>query len=423
MPPKYKDFETLLYSAGRYLADKLFYTEKTIYNYYRMWRQIETYMNSKSISAYDEKVGIGFIKERFRNYKIGELTRKEKELYNAIKILTEFYLIDKITLPSPPKKQPLVFEGAIGGTIKDFLFYKKNIERLSKTRLNCYKRALFLFLKYCNKANADSINAVDLPLILEYIKSQDAKSTSTVMVTLSTLRGFLSYAFDQELIAVDLAKKIPKHKVITQPKLPSTYSQEEINKLIQSVDRTSAVGKRNYAIIILASKLGLRASDISKLRFDNINWNESTIHLTQVKTGKDIILPLLADVGNAIIDYLKFGRPKSEEPYIFLTERPPRGPFSSSNVVTHVVQRAFLKAGISIKSKRFGPHALRHSLGSQLLKINTSLPVITEVLGHQSTESTRFYLRIDLNSMKHCMLNVPIVPIDFYQQKNEAFYE
>jgi integrase len=128
-------------------------------------------------------------------------------------------------------------------------------------------------------------------------------------------------------------------------------------------------------------------------------------------------------VGNAIIDYLKYARPQSGEPYVFLTQRPPFGPLLSSNVVTHVVQRAFTKAGLRTAERRFGPHALRHSLSKRMLETRTVLPVIAQVLGHQSSESTRYYLRIDLESFKQCMLEVPQVNTPFYEQQGGAFYE
>jgi len=140
------------------------------------------------------------------------------------------------------------------------------------------------------------------------------------------------------------------------------------------------------------------------------------------KTGKELVLPLLPDEGNAVIDYLRYARPESNEPYVFLTERPPYCPFPTSNVVTHVVQRAFRKAGVDTSGRKFGPHSLRHSLGFRMLEQNTVLPVISEVFGHQSTESTRYYLRIDLESMKQCMLEVPLVATSFYHQKGGMFY-
>ena len=108
---------------------------------------------------------------------------------------------------------------------------------------------------------------------------------------------------------------------------------------------------------------------------------------------------------------------------MFLSARPPYGPFRSTNVVTHVVQRAYRRAGIAIEGKRFGPRSLRHTLASRMLEQHTILPVISEVLGHESSESTRYYLRIDLASLRQCMLDVPPVGASFYEQKGGAFYE
>jgi integrase len=239
---------------------------------------------------------------------------------------------------------------------------------------------------------------------------------------LSVIRNFVKYLVEQAIIQEDYLDRIPRYKQVNQAKLPSIYSNKEIDKLLKSIQRFNAIGKRDYAVILLAARLGLRASDIAFMKFDNILWETSTIKLNQIKTGRELILPLLPDVGNAIIDYLKYGRPVSEEPYIFLTLRPPYGHFESSNVVTHIVQRAFLNAGLVTKERRFGAHALRHTLGFRLLEESTVLPVISEVLGHKNTKSTRYYLRIDLQSMKQCMLDVLPVSTEFYTQKGGAFY-
>src|SRR5690606_16535955 len=145
---------------------------------------------------------------------------------------------------------------------------------------------------------------------------------------------FMRYLFKQNLTVIDYSTKIPRYKTVAQPKIPSLYSKEEVERLLASVDRSSPIGKRNFAIILFAARLGLRASDISRLKFENINWDTNTIAINQVKTGKQLQLPLLPDIGNAVIDYLQYGRPDSEEPYVFLTGRPPYGCFTTSNVVT-----------------------------------------------------------------------------------------
>jgi integrase len=224
------------------------------------------------------------------------------------------------------------------------------------------------------------------------------------------------------MLDTDFSTMMPKDNYKAQAKMPSVFTGEEIEKLIASVDRNHAVGKRDYTIILLAARLGLRASDIANLKFENILWEQSSIHLKQFKTGNEIRLPLLSEVGNAIIDYLKYGRPRSSENFVFLCARSPFNPIDTS-VITRIVQNSFAKTGISTKYRRHGPHALRHSLAGRLLEKQTTLPVITEVLGHENTESTKFYLRIDLTSLRQCVLEVPAVSTCFYGQKGGFFYE
>lgn len=191
--------------------------------------------------------------------------------------------------------------------------------------------------------------------------------------------------------------------------------------MIDSIDRSRPCGKRNYAIVLLAARLGLRASDIVGLKFENLFWEQSTISLCQYKTGRQLQLPLLGEVGEAIIDYLKYGRPLSNDPYVFLTGVSPFGRMHSSGV-TNAVNHAFIASGVNIGHRHHGSHALRHTLASLLLEQSTAMPVITEVLGHENSASTKYYLRIDLTSMKQCMLDTPPVSDDFYNQKGGYFY-
>lgn len=420
------DFNELISNTADYLEDQLFYASSTVDNYRRLWKRLRNFMGLNGIHVYNQDVGKQFLLYELKYLSISELSANGRLLHRSIKMLTEFQEIGQIKIPPLPHKDPIVFSGPIGDIITGFIDYKRTEERLSIKSIHCYQRNLSLFLNYCTGKLIFSIRDINLAVILHFIGelacNKENCGTLTVAVT-STLRTFMKYVFEQKFLDLDYSNKIPKYKSVIQPKLPSTYSKEEIEKLICSVERSSPIGKRNYAIILIAARLGLRASDISRLKFENLNWNTSTIELKQFKTGKNLVLPLLPDVGNAIIDYLKYGRPKSEEPYVLLTERPPRGCFTTSNVVTHVVQRAFKNAEINIKDRRFGPHSLRHSLGFRMLEQSTVLPVISEVLGHKSTESTRYYLRIDLKSMMQCMLDVPPVPTDFYEQKGGAFYE
>lgn len=418
-----KDFDQLIANATNYLKTKLHYTSGTIAKHNTTWRWIKKFMESKRITHYNKDVERQVLYGRFGRRNMTQLTHYEKAVHCGIRILTEFTLTGGIKVIPKIDRRTFNFDSPIGALILQFLEYKKEEERLSVTRMLCYNRYLHRFHEYCRKKKVQSIKKLDLPFILHFIGDLDCTKGTPVNTIISSVRNFVKYLYQQNHLQVDYARKIPHARIIDQPKLPSTYTKREIEKLIKSIERSSSTGKRNYAIVLIAARLGLRASDIARLKFDSIRWETNTIEITMVKTGKELVLPLLPDVGNAIIDYLKYGRLQSEEPFVFLTQRPPHCPFPSSNVVTHIVQRAFRKAGIDITNRKFGPHSLRHSLGFRMLEQNTVLPIMSDVFGHQSTESTRYYLRIDLESMKQCMLDVPSVTDNFYNQKGGLFYE
>jgi integrase len=421
MTKKITDFDQLILDGKNYLIKNLHYRAKTTYNYQRNWRRIARDMRERNISVYSINVEREILFDRFQNRPLSSLSHYEKSFYNSAKMFTEFVLTGDITNSPRMVRNIYIFKGAIGKVISEYILYKKEL-RTSPHTLRSYNRYLFQFNNYCIEKNLRNINQVDLNLIVSYIRDISRRKGYPVGMVLSVIRTFIKHLGDQKIISDNFHDKIPKYKRVDQPKLPSTYTKKEINKLLKSVERFSAIGKRDYAIILLAARLGLRASDIACLKFENLLWDTSTIKLNQVKTGKELILPLLPDVGNALIDYIKYGRPESEEPYIFLTQRPPYSHFESSNVVTHIVQRAFLKAGLATRERRFGAHALRHTLGFRMLEESIVLPVISEVLGHQNTESARYYLRIDIQSMKQCMLDVSPVPKEFYTQKGGIFY-
>jgi site-specific recombinase XerD len=233
---------------------------------------------------------------------------------------------------------------------------------------------------------------------------------------LGILKGYLKHLFDQSLIKSDYSLIVPKVNYNRQPKLPSVFTKEEVTTLLSSVDRSSPVGKRDYAILLLATRLGLRTSDIVSLKFENIIWEKNIIEFNQVKTNKHITLPLLPEVGNALIDYMKYGRPLSEDSHCFLQLLPPHEKINSSTV-GGLVRLNLKRAGINVTNRKHGPHALRHSFAEKLLSNRATLPVISEALGHSSSESTMYYVRIDINTLRQCALEVDLIPSSFYQQK------
>lgn len=172
------------------------------------------------------------------------------------------------------------------------------------------------------------------------------------------------------------------------------------------------MGKRDYAIILLACRLGLRCNDIKNLKIENFNWPDKELIFVQSKTRTTLALPLTQDVGWAIIDYLKYGRPKVDMPYVFIRHVAPFLPFSQDDHLNQIISKYMEMAHIPKTKKKVGMHSHRHTLASVLLENDTSLPIISDILGHIDTESTAVYLKVDIKKLKEC-------PLDF----EESIYE
>jgi integrase len=217
-------------------------------------------------------------------------------------------------------------------------------------------------------------------------------------------KRFLKYLFESKVTDTDLSDCIPKigH---SQP-MPSVYSGEEVSRLLSSIDRSTSIGKRDYAIILLAAKLGLRSSDIVSLKLSDVDHDRKTIDIIQAKTGKPLTLVLNADVEEALDEYVRYGRPQSESGHVFLGTQ---APYSSLCAGTGyaITQRRFERAGIPAAGRRRGTHALRMSYATSLVAKGVPYAIVTEALGHDDPESAKYYVRVDVRRLRLCALDVP----------------
>ena len=153
--------------------------------------------------------------------------------------------------------------------------------------------------------------------------------------------------------------------------------------------------------------MGLRAGDIRTLKLENLHWAESTIEITQAKTGTPLTLSLTSEVGEALIDYLKSGRPQTTHREVFLRVTPPFDPFRDNDSLHHIIKYWRQLAGITFRSpQKQGLHSLRHTIATRLLEKGTALPTIAEILGHTSLESTRIYAKADVEALRGVALDL-----------------
>lgn len=192
--------------------------------------------------------------------------------------------------------------------------------------------------------------------------------------------------------------------------------------MIKAINRSSAKGKRDYLVMLLAAEYGWRASDITSFRLDQIDWEKNRISMVQYKTAMPVEFPLLASVGNAIIDYIKHGRPAGGDDVIIVNhENTHKGQKLKSPTIHSIVSKAMSTANIANwKDKKHGPHSLRHSLATNMLKQNVAIPIISTILGHQNTETTKTYIKVDIPKLRQCSLPVPELKSIYFQIIKEA---
>ncbi len=203
-----------------------------------------------------------------------------------------------------------------------------------------------------------------------------------------------------------MSLKVPKQAKYYYPPVPSVWKKEDVVRMLESIDRSSPVGKRDYAILLLAARLGIRVGDIKSLKLTDLNWATKTIEIRQDKTKNIATYPILGDIGWALIDYLKNGRHSSSSPYVFLRTYAPYEAFGKDANLHYIIVKYTRLSGIKVpRGKRYGMHSLRHSLASSLLESGTPLPVISEILGHLSSKSTGIYLHTGIKKLKMCAIN------------------
>lgn len=220
------------------------------------------------------------------------------------------------------------------------------------------------------------------------------------------LREFFNYMKEESFSQFGGYELYPIIITNKRDSILSYYSEEQIRKMIDSIDTSFKCGIRDKCMITIAACTGLRASDIVFLTFSEIKWDKNIISKIQRKTGVLIEIPITDQIKFLLIDYLKNHRPNINSEYIFINSVN-NLPFKDATILTSIIKKAFLKANIDISRKKAGAHSLRHSLATNMLKNNTPLPIIKEVLGHTNINTTERYISVDIEGLRRMSLEVP----------------
>lgn len=284
--------------------------------------------------------------------------------------------------------------------------YKEDISEYNSIRTITEKIKLTKeIMAFFESKNIYDYNNLDLTIIKSFISEYHNYSYSSKKKYNWALKMFLKFLYENQYIKSDYSILIDKLKYHAPLKMLTVWSNEEIQKIVNSLSNDNPIEKRNKAIVLLAIRLGIRFIDIKNLEFSNIDWKNNTITFVQHKTKVEIQLPLFEDVGNAIIDYIENGRPKTSLKYIFVTHDEKVDKLNDNTNINSYLIKTYQKANINYLSKTIkGIHTFRHTLASSMLKANIPIEIISSVLGHVNNESTKHYIKIDTDSLKTCYL-------------------
>jgi site-specific recombinase XerD len=309
------------------------------------------------------------------------------------KLLAVLRQVDAIAPQGPVELSPRerIFE--------DFAGYLARERGLARGTIVGHLPAVRLFLQEMGIERTGDLARLDQAAVIGLIERHALDhSPATAKKTCCALRAFLRYLRWQGWTSVDLAGSVPTVRRWRHATLPTCMSSGQVQQVLDGCDRRTATGRRDFAILMLLARLGLRANEVVTLTLDAIDWRSGQV-LVNGKGRQRTWMPLPPDVGAAIASYLRDGRPRSDSRRVFLREAAPHAGFASSASIYVVANTALRRAGIQ-GFAHMGAHLFRHSLATELLRSGASLSEIGQVLRHRDQDTTRLYAKVDVDSLR-----------------------
>jgi integrase len=388
--------------------ERLGYSRRSLRRYRSIWQHLISSQSAPDV-RYSDDLGTHFVEtHRIHDGEpVAPQDRWRRHVVFAVKVLGTLARdgriersrtdVQKIGIP-PAMKKPL----------RDFEHYCSDRLFLRPSTLNLRIKELAIFLAFLRTRDIQSLDQLQPAELTAFVAFRPRLKPKTLSRIVSDVRSFLRFLTLRGILHRDLTHVLPTIRVPRDAAIPAVWDPELVVRLLEVVDRSSPRGKRDYAILLLACRLGLRAGDIRALTLDAFNWEADLIEFTQSKTGTPLQLPLTEEVGEALIDY-----PQTNYREVFLTLNPPFAPFAEYNNLYHIVTYWRQLAGIQFRSAQHGGlHSLRHTLATQLLRAETPFHVISEILGHATTASTLIYAKADVEALRGAALDTEEVGDD-----------
>jgi site-specific recombinase XerD len=279
-----------------------------------------------------------------------------------------------------------------------FVAHLRDERGLRPGTIRVYRHCLRYLEIYLKEIKAGSLCDLSPTVLSAFVTAQsDGRSKSMVGGLCGVLRVFLRYAHREKLIAKDLSQSIDAPRKYRLSNIPRSISWAEVERMLATVDRRDAVGKRDYAVLLLLVTYGLRSREVAALTLDDIDWERERLLVPERKAGHSTAYPLSPVVGEAIVDYLKNGRPEKADRHVFYRAMAPWDPMTGGAISTRA-SHYLHKAGIAVP--RSGSHTLRHTCVQRLIDAHFPLKTIGDYVGHASPESTAIYSKVSVENLR-----------------------
>ncbi len=290
------------------------YSEKSMRNYKSVWNQLFLYAEEKSITHFSMDLGARFLEDHY-GYIIGVKPRKKCHMRadRSIQMLSAYQLHGMVF---KCENKPFSWVEGFEEIFEKYLAWIK-MQGLATSTIGTYKCVLKNVNTYIKVNNLSLFSEINAEHIDKFVLTLSGRSNSSLCFSLRTIRKLLKFAYDNGYHPDDLSALCPVVNRQSSP-IPERFTSDEVKRILKVVDRGNPVGKRDYAILLIATLLGIRQGDIENLTLGHIKWDTKRIELAQSKTGNLVSLPLLDEIGWAIIDYLKYGRPIANCDQIFV---------------------------------------------------------------------------------------------------------
>ena len=398
------DFKTQIKNIRKETLE-IGFSISTMDEYLRIWNKF-IYWKSTNSFVYNEKDYIDFLLDYYK-FDVNSYTNKSRSLYQQLmrskRILDDFdtykIFMQKRSLPSSLYSD---YPSNWNVVLDNYLDYLKNVRQNSNNSIIIKKRYLINLLSYFYKNGLNELDNFSKTFVVDFINKTIDKGNISKRRNFYVLRDFLNYLFIEDIILEDLSCYIPKIKKSRKRKLPTYLKTENIEQLLESIPKERKIDIRNYTIILIAARLGLRISDILNIKLKDIDWKNYKLNVIQPKTNNLNILPLSKEVGWAIINYIKNSRPKCNNEYLFVKMKYPFEKMEQFNNFNKYFEKCNLEENI-----KKGIHNLRHSFATNMLDNDIPIHIISSVLGHSDINTTSStYIKIDTKNLKKVCLEV-----------------